>query len=418
MPAARADAPLGSGFSTFSLTATAPGMQIAYKFPGAQPSPQAEGEVPQSVAQLHAGPQGYALSSVVWPGPLVANTGSTTQLLNLGLPSSTSDTGDPVRAEARTGTGPPTVTNTSYPGASMTATATPGHVEADATVAGANGPVPHTRSGNTETDSVSKLTGPATAIAIAHSIVQDVSFAGGVVTMGSVSSTATATTDGTRATARGGTIVTDLRIGGQPAYVDQTGVHLGQSGPGAPANSIAAAIANQALTGTGIKLAVSQPSTHVQGAQVTYDAGNFVAFWAPPGDTHGDTFTVTFGGASVMVGASPSFAGPSVAPGTGGATGGGAAVGVGVPGFGSTSPSGGGTSPPATPNSVSAPPLVGGPAALPVVARRSPALPGGLPPIVVILVVFGSGLIALGLRRLPDRVLETPSTVCTLGMQQ
>ena len=416
-PAARADASPGSGFTTFSITATAPGFQVAYDFPGAQPSPQAEGEVPQSVAELHAGPEGYALSSVVWPGPLVANTGSTAQLLNLGLPSSTSDAGDPIRAEARTGTGPPTVTNTSYPGTSMTATATPGRVEADATTAGTTGSAPKTGSGNTETDSVSQLTGPATAVATARSVVQDVNLAGGVVTIRSVTSTAAATSDGTRASASGGTVVNDLRIGGQPAYIDQAGIHLGQSGPGAPVNSIAATIANQALTGAGMRVAVSQPSTHVQGAQVTHDSGNLVFFWTPPADTHGDAFTVALGGASVMVGASPAAALPPLPASEGPSPPAGSAT---IPAGGPvppapTSPLGGTGSIPAASGVPSAPAAAATPVVVPAVASRPAALPGGLAPILVILVIAGSGLIASGLRRLPDRLLEEPSTVCTLG---
>jgi len=420
MPAARADAPFGSGFTSFSLAATAPGMQVTYNFPGAQPSPQAEGEVPQSLAELQSGPQGYALSSVAWPGPLVANTGSTAQLLNLGLPSSTNNAADPVRAEARTGTGPPTVTNSSYPGTSMTATATPDDVEADATIAGANGPAPQTRTGNTETDSVSQLTGPAMAAATAHSVVQKVSLAGGVVTIGSVSSTATATSNGTKASASGGTIVNDLQIGGQPAYVDQSGIHLGQSGPSAPVNSIASAIANQALTGAGMKFAVSRPSTQVQGAQVTYNAGNLVFYWAPPGDTHGDAFSVTLGGASVIVGATPSFAVPAPASSAGGPTGGGGSGAIvpvgGSPPLAATSLPGGGALP-ATPGALSAPSPLTTPGLLPTLATRTAPLPGGLPPFLVILVILGSGLIAFGARRIPDRLLEQPSTVCTLGGQ-
>jgi hypothetical protein len=78
---------------------------------------------------------------------------------------------------------------------------------------------------------------------------------------------------------------------------------------------------------------------------------------------------------------------------------------------------GGGGSTPTTPAGLSAPPLAAAPAVLPASASRRLALPGGLPPILVMLVILGSGLIAAGLRRLPDRVLQEPSTVCTLGGQ-
>src|SRR5258708_19199191 len=100
---ARADtAPPGSSFGTFGLTAAAPGEQITYDFPNASTHPMAEGEVPQSVAQLSSGPIGYALATVAWPGPLAGNLGATAQVLGLGLPTAiTNNLNDPVRAEAR-----------------------------------------------------------------------------------------------------------------------------------------------------------------------------------------------------------------------------------------------------------------------------------------------------------------------------
>lgn len=409
---AGADAPPGSGFLSFGLTATAPGSQFTYDYPGATPSPQAEGEVPQSIAQLQGGPQGYALATLAWPGPLAANAGSTSQLLNLGLPSSVSDNAnDPVRAEARTGSGPPSVTNNSYPGVSMTATATGTKVDSDATMAGFNGPAPQSGSGNTETHSVTELTGPSSAVATASSVVHNIKLAGGVVTISSVTSNATGTTDGNRASGTGGTTVSGLVIGGQPAYVDQQGVHLGQGGPGAPVNSVASTIANQALQGAGMKIAVSQPVTRVQGAQVTYDAGNLVVYWAPPGDTHGDTFTATFGGASVTATASPGFTLPTAltlpsaaAPlDTGSST-----AALAAPELPLS------TGAPAAPAATAPSPAAPAPVVPLATARPAAALPRGLSPVLPVLAVLGALLMAAGLRRLPDRVLAG-STPCPDG---
>lgn len=418
---AGADNAAGSGFFSFSLTATAPGQQFTYDYPSATPHPQAEGEVPESVANLNSSPQGYALATIAWPGPLAGNAGTTSQLLNLGVPpSQANELNDPARAEARTGSGPPTVTNNSVPGTSMTATATPAAVDSDATTVGLSGPAPQSGSGNTETHSSVKLTGAAQAVATAHSVVHNVSLAGGLVTISSVTSTATATTDGVKGTASGGTVVSGMKIAGQPAYVDEHGLHVGQSGPSAPVNSIAAAIANQALAGFGMKVAVSQPQTQAQGAHVSYDAGNVVFYWPVPSDSHGDTFTVTFGGASVSVTASPSESQPTlvslppVAASTPGAELPSAPGGTPVLSDTGSGPS----SPAAVPSGPSAPVAQASPPAVLLTPQRAAAtLPKGLSPLLPVLVVLGSILVAGGLRRLPDRVLEASSTTCPLGGQ-
>lgn len=417
---AHADAPPGSGFGAFSISATAPGLQASEDRLAAASHPEGEGEIPESIAQLQTGPQGYALSSVAWPGPLVANAGSTAQLLNLGLPSSTTENlNEPVRAEARTGSGPPTVVNNAYPGTTMTASASPDDVEADATTAGAAGPAPQTKSGNTETSSSAKLTGPTGAEATATSTVQHVSLAGGVVTIGSVTSSAQARSAGFKPFTSGGTTVFDLRIGGQPAYLDEHGLHLGSSGPTVPVNAIASQLAQQALSGAGMKVAVSQPAAHSDGSRVSFDAGNVVFLWSPP-NSQGETFTATFGGASASVAVTPGFGAGALtdtAPLTSGVGSTPAAV---TPNAdAAVSPSG---------PALLAPPLGAAPARTgrtsnpnvrlkPALASAPLRLPRGLTPELPILVLLGSALIAFGLRRLPDRVLEAPATTCPLGGQ-
>lgn len=417
---AHADATPGSGFGSFSISATAPGFQASEDRLAAAAHPEGEGEIPESIAQLQTGPQGYALSSVAWPGPLVANAGSTAQLLNLGLPSSTTENlNEPIRAEARTGSGPPTVTNNAYPGTTMTASAAADDVEADATTAGAAGPAPQTKSGNTETSSSAKLTGPTGAEATATSTVQHVSLAGGVVTIGSVRSSAKAGSVAFKPYTSGGTTVFDLRVGGQPAYLDETGLHLGSSGPGVPVNAIASQLAQQALAGAGMKVAVSQPTTHTDGSRVSFDAGNVVFFWSPP-NSQGETFTATFGGASAAVTATQGFGTGALPDAATSATGGGSAPAAVTPDAAGPVPSSG----PALLASPVGPALpTKGRGSSPTV-RLSPALaaaplrlPRGLAPALPVLVLLGSALIAFGLRRLPDRVLEAPATTCPLGGQ-
>lgn len=442
---AHADSSAGSGLGSFGISATAPGGQFTYSYPGATPDPQAEGEVPESVAQLASGPHGYALSSLAWPGPLVANAGATAELINLGLPTSVSqDLNDPIRAEARTGSGPPTVTNNAYPGVSMTATATDANVSADAALSGVNGPAPQSGSGNTETHSTAAVTGPSTVTGTAYSLVQAVHLAGGVVTFQSVTSKVTASASPVSSEASGSTVVSGLTVGGEPAYIDQSGLHLGSSGPGVPVNPIASSLASQALAGAGMKVAVGQPQTQHSGNQLTYTTGTVVFYWAPPGDSHGDDFTATFGGASVTVSASQGFSGAALTFGSPTAYSGGTLASTGsaatsttpavaapnaLPGGPSTPvpASSGGTSTALPKGTVSASqgPSAdtttgsgsggGSPARL---GDLSMALTHGISPIAPILVLLGSILTAAALRRLPDRVLDKAADACIIGEGQ
>src|SRR5688572_10406132 len=65
----------------YNLTAEASGMAVIFGNPETQPYPTAAGQVPETQATLSNGPSAYALSSVAWPGPLLANAGSLSNVL-------------------------------------------------------------------------------------------------------------------------------------------------------------------------------------------------------------------------------------------------------------------------------------------------------------------------------------------------
>jgi hypothetical protein len=50
-----------------------------------------------------------------------------------------------------------------------------------------------------------------------------------------------------------------------------------------------------------------------------------------------------------------------------------------------------------------------------LLAAQKSKLPGGIAAAWVVVVLIGAGLLAAGLKRLPDRVLAAGGTVCTLG---
>ena len=413
---AGADPSAGSGLGSFSLYTSAPGIEWTYDSPTAPTHPEADSEVPETIARLQPGPIGYALGTVAWPGTLAANGGSTAGLVGLTLPQPlAANANEPVRAEARTGSGPPTVTNDSYPGIHMTATATDQEVSGYAVVNGTSGPAPSSSSGQTSSSSQAQLVGATSVTATALSTVKDLDLAG-VVKITSVVSQVTITSDGTTPKATGSTVVSGATIAGQPVSIDQSGVHVVTAS--APLNAVASQIVNSAIASAGMKIEVSQPSQTMTGGALSYTAGSLVFFWSPPG-SGGQTFTATVGGASASVqaalgtplsllsGVAPSAVGATGAAGSGAAVpsaSSGSGLSSSTPGGGSISSTGGGTA-----ATVSG--SVGG-------RLTGFQLPGGLWPGWLILFLLGSGIMAFGLRRLPDRVLEADASAeCQLEAQ-
>ncbi|MHB8466480.1 MAG: hypothetical protein ACYDH6_00305 [Acidimicrobiales bacterium] len=405
---ARADGTaVGSNLGTFGMVATAPGVQITYDFPNASTHPMAEGEVPESIAQLSSGPIGYALATVAWPGPLAGNLGATAQILGLGLPTSvTGNLDDRVRAEARTGVEPSSVTNTSVPSTTMHASATGAVVEAEASTNGVQGPAAASNLGRIATHSSTALTGPSSAEAIATSSYANVDIAG-VVKIASIIATATATTTAVTANAHGATTVSGVTIAGVPATITDRGLQIGSTG--APANGIANVVANQALAGAGIKAYVSQPIKQVNGAHVSYTSGSLVIFWQPPSDPNHDTFTITLGGASVTASAAPAFdvAGPRSGPTPSPSSAGGGQSVIAEPPVAAASPA------PVIVPSSRLPGSIG-----PTVLDAQPtaaALPTTVSPVWFILAVIGAVLLGVGMRRVPDQAVRRTPTTCPLG---
>jgi hypothetical protein len=403
----------GSGLSSFSLAANAPAVQVRQVDTaqcGGEPAATGgcEGVVPEAVSTLRNGPVGYALSSVVWPGTLAGNLGSLLIVAGNGqVPEDAKQLNSPVRAEARTGGDGKPVVNESYPGTVMTAQATASRVSAKA-VAGQDTVLPVGTAGKAEGSTATFLEGATTAVSEARSHVSDLSIAG-IVTIESVTSTARATTDGTRADATGSTVTQGVEIAGVPVVIDGEGVSVAGQGAGSAA---ATAVVNSAISAAGMTIAVGEPQRVVEGATASYTAGSLVFAWT---QQPGVESTVVLGGARVSATAAPAFSGgPAPVP-TGGVV---------VPGVTDPGPlPDTGTAPrPVVPGVVEpaappapAPPVVGGPVpvALAPSGTRSP-LPDGLSPAVVVLGLVGVGLLAGGFRRLPDRVLEAPVTACPL----
>jgi hypothetical protein len=326
-----------------------------------------------------------------------------------------------VRAETRTG-GERKATNTSVPGTLMTSSAEPDEVTAAASTGDAT-ETPLTRSGAMKASSRVALEGPRKAVAEAQSTVTDISIAAGVITIGSVTSKAEATSDGKTAKATGATTVTGMTIAGVPVRVDSTGLHVAdQTAP----NPLPQKAVNEAIKALGLQVVVTEPRTTTRGAAVSYDAGALVLLL----DQGGTEYALTFGRASVDIEATqgvvesavvdvpaaapaveapaapvaeapaPVAEAPEAAAGTGSAL---------------EAPTADLVPAPVEQAPVAAAPEVAAPAADGVLGSFVPVsfpLAGGVPTLLALVGLAAVGFVAAGLKRLPDRVLALPTVEC------
>lgn len=407
----------GSGFGSYAMFAAAPGVELkvgepTYCFVTPAGLNGCEGVIPEASSQLQNGPIGSATAAIAWPGSLAANLGSL--IITAGgsnVPPQATMLNDPVRAEARTGSAPDTVTNTSVPNVTMKAVAKPLGTSALATISDLSiGAVGTFGSIKGETSTV--VTGVKQITSKASSQVANVVIAG-VVKIGGITSTAEATSDGATAKVKGGTTVTNATIAGFPVTIDENGV--GVQGQGVALTTATAAV-NAALKQAGLTLLVSEPQGKPDGSRVTYTAGSLVAQFTQMGYSLG----LTLGGANVVANAAAGFDSPSTTTGgfvpgttggssTGGSTGVAGTTGGGLIPDGST----GGVSgvPPVTDPGTGQPPTTLDPvlSASPSRLAKHPLGPGA-----VLLGLLGAGLLLAGMRRLPDRILEAHAPVCPL----
>jgi hypothetical protein len=399
---ASADAGIGS----WGLAATAQGFQTSA-------FGQAEGDVPQSQSTFETGPVGYALAAIAWPGALGANAGDLAVVLTDGtLPPGNQGTlrtlNDPVRAEARSA-GPTDASYGQVPGVTMSSHADGNGATAVASLQGAEVPSAATF-GNVTTKTATKADG-ATASSTADSTLSHLSFAGGVLTVASLTSNATATSDGTKGVGTGATLASGVKVAGQPATIDETGLHVGSSS--APVNDAANQIAQQALSQAGFRVLVTKPTVKVSGPTAEVTSGAIVVLWSQ----QGNTVAFTFGAATAKADAQPGFD-------TGASAGGTAAGALPADGGNAGAPA---SSTPAPDTGVlgassGAPPGPGlsGTAGRPAASIGNGDLTAadfgtGNPAWLVVLGLLAVAAVAARMRRLPEEVAAAPEELCDGG---
>jgi hypothetical protein len=380
----------GSGFASYGLTANAPGFAVEGLYRDVAFT------VPETTSTLSTGGVGAALATIAWPGPILGNLGTTILVLSDQAPPQVTALNDPVRAEARSG-GTQKSSYTRLPGTDLEAAATTDTVTASSHTGSQQLPVGTV--GSFSGDTQTSLASTAQARGTARGLVHDVALAGGVIRIGSVTSTAEATTDGVRADGKGTTTVTGMTVAGVPVTVDEDGLHV--AGQGTP---LATQAVTDAVKALGLTAVLTQPRVTKSTGSVSVTAGALVLMYSQGAST----YAVTLGRSAVGLTASPAGssrgvsvpplpfgpppAGPASLPRSDGATLG-SAAGQAIP-----------------PSVASAQgPL---PAVVSTVEAAVVALSHGASGLATAGLLLAAGLLVAGMRRLPDKVLAVSDADC------
>jgi hypothetical protein len=288
-----AEGETGVGF--FDVTADATGIGVSFGDPASQPYPVAAGFLPNSNAQLSAGPSGQARASILWPGPLLGNAGSLANVIGTPLPPEVvSNANYPIVAQASSGAGG-SDSDTLGP---MTAKVEGGDSRASTSLSDVSAPGV-VSAARVITTSRSYLEN-GRAVSVAESVLEGVDV-GGVVKIATVRTVARGVTDGVAATTSQEVTLSGVTVGDQPATIDREGLHVG--GGTAPVGGVLDA-AKPAFDGFGMKAFITDPlKQEASGGAALIESGSVVFEWSPPGS--GQFFTVVLGGSSVRVRATP-----------------------------------------------------------------------------------------------------------------
>ena len=248
--------------------------------------PLTEADIPEAQSQFQTGPFGSALADVFWPGNAGANFGSLAP--ELGVPPSltpiSSKLNDPVRATAQYPSGPATAT---YPPGA------PGGVAEMQSTAGAGGSAATAAVVDQEAAKVfafssikgtSSAVADSTARATASSDLTGVSLLGGLIRIGSITSTASAISDGNSGHGTATTRIGDVTVLGQPASIGSDGLVLPSlAGPLGPVvGPVAQNALSQVISGLGVTIKEFPSSQSQDGAGYTTTSGGLSVEIVPP----------------------------------------------------------------------------------------------------------------------------------------
>jgi len=283
----------------YTLAAIGSGMSVFYEQPNfpVPATPTFEVNLGYTNATFNAGPTGASLASVFWPGQVAANGASQLGLLLGGYlapafggnPPTMPNPGPwPVQANTRYPQGP-TSQNNDNGTITMEASSTAASSTASSAMGGLGGasgaPAGLVSAQSVGSTAQSTVDNAGEAVAQATSSVHGVSIAGGLITIGQVTSTASSASDGNQATVKGTSTIAQVAVAGEAVTVDATGVHSSGTAPtSVPVLGSVAPTVNQILSMAGITMTVTNPTDTVagpsgvrqlDGLQVVMDLGTF-----------------------------------------------------------------------------------------------------------------------------------------------
>ena len=256
-----------------------------------------EGTVALSVANLAAGGQAFARSSMLWPGDVLGGIGS---LLGVAAPTPFPIPNWPIRAEAHEYTGPSQ--DSSIPGIRMLAFGSTTKSEALADVGALV--LPALLSVAAASSHTVSTQGPDKAATTVDVSVHGINIANGQVVIDTFKATSATASDGVKPTGKGTAVVTGLVIGGTPASIDAGGIHAnGQGGPGGDPNKQI----NDALAASGIHLALTPGDVTTSGGTAEATAPALLITLPIPaaGPIPAGFFTIELGATHAKSAASP-----------------------------------------------------------------------------------------------------------------
>jgi hypothetical protein len=300
-----------SNLGGWTLSSSAAGLSVFYEQPNfpVPANPTLEFNLGYSTASFSSGPIAESNGSAVWPGSVIAGGGSQLPLLVdpyiqdptspiapnfAGTPfepvftaiqqayggtpiASTLEQALPnpgawpVQAQSAYPGGPATASNNNGPFV-MSSSSDQSSSKASSSVGMVGGQASQSALpagmlvvqtvGSNVSDTVDNM---GNAVSAATSTVHGIDFAGGIIHIGSVSSTATSTSDGNQAKVTGSSSVAGMTVAGQPVTVDSNGVHVPATPAQNPLGQLLPSV-SQVLSTAGITIALTNPVDNVAGA--------------------------------------------------------------------------------------------------------------------------------------------------------
>jgi hypothetical protein len=221
---------LASQFGGFELSAQGSGVLLTYDIKNALPvSPVLALGLPEAVAN-QSNSSGYALASLAYPGPLIADLGSALKQGGTDAPIPPY----PVRTQAYYPGDQTSQRDQTFPGADMSSITTESSAEGSSKYSGLSVPGVF-EAGAVEVDAKTEITDGAV---VSHTRVHqgNIDILGGLIHIGSVVTDITSKSDGSKGSNTGSTNVAEATVLGLAATIDGSGVHLKQELP--PPNPI------------------------------------------------------------------------------------------------------------------------------------------------------------------------------------